>query len=524
MVFTPRLKALVRGYEVSAMKFSQRLEIRQGQSLVMTPQLLQAIKLLQLPTLDLAQFIEQELESNPLLERASEDDGPDTAAAPSSSNDGEREDWFSESLNENGATIESRLDTSMENVYQETASEQSAAPVEPMSGLSATSWTGVGGTGYDGEDTDLEAFVAENMSLQDHVEAQFRMGVEDPADRMIGFTLIDSIDDAGYLLEPLEDIAERLSVPIERVEMVLQRVQACDPTGVGARNLAECLKLQLIERGRFDPAMGLLLDNLALLARRDFATLRRICNVDEDDMADMVSEIRNLDPKPGLRFGGAPMQAVAPDVLVRRAPDNTWLVELNNDILPKVLVNQTYAMRVSASTRNDDEKSYVAECLQNATWLTRSLEQRAKTILKVASEIVRRQDAFLLHGVAHLRPLNLKTVADAIAMHESTVSRVTSNKFIHTPRGLFEMKYFFTASISGTDDGESHSAEAVRHRIKQLIDEESPANVLSDDVLVQKLRSDGIEIARRTVAKYRESLRIPSSVERRREKQARMAR
>jgi len=511
------------------MKFGQRLEIRQGQNLVMTPQLLQAIKLLQLPTLDLAQYIEQELESNPLLERVVEDDGPEQGG-PSASETaaseptGEGDDWFADSLPMDGGAIESRLDTSLDNMYQESASDQTLAPSETVSGLSASSWTGMGGSHYDSDEADLEAFVAENMSLQDHVEKQFRVAVEDPVDRMIGFSLIDSIDDAGYLSEPVEDIAERLSVPVTHVEKVLAKVQACDPTGVGARNLAECLKLQLIERGRYDPAMGLLLDNLALLARRDFATLRKICNVDEDDMGDMVDEIRHLDPKPGLKFGGQPMQAVAPDVLVRRAPDNTWMVELNNDILPKVLVNQTYAMRVSASSRNDVEKSYVAECLQNATWLTRSLEQRAKTILKVASEIVRRQDAFLNRGVAHLRPLNLKMVADAIAMHESTVSRVTSNKFMHTPRGLFEMKYFFTASISGTDEGEAHSAEAVRHRIKHLIDDEAPEKVLSDDVLVQKLRAEGIDIARRTVAKYRESLRIPSSVERRREKMSRLKR
>lgn len=510
------------------MKFGQRLEIRQGQNLVMTPQLLQAIKLLQLPTLDLAQYIEQELESNPLLERVADDDGPDPsgsqAEAAGAEPSGEGEDWFSDSLPMDGATIESRLDTTLENVYQDSPTDQTQAPSETLSGLSAASWTGMGGSQYDSDEADLEAFVADNLSLQDHVERQFRVAVEDPVDRMIGFTLIDSLDDAGYLTEPVADIAERLSVPLSHVEKVLAKVQTCEPTGVGARNLAECLRLQLIERGRFDPAMGLLLDHLALLARRDFAALRKICNVDEDDMAEMVDEIRHLDPKPGLKFGGQPMQAVAPDVLVRRAPDNSWMVELNNDILPKVLVNQTYAMRVSASSRNDVEKSYVAECLQNATWLTRSLEQRAKTILKVASEIVRRQDAFLNHGVAHLRPLNLKMVADAIAMHESTVSRVTSNKFMHTPRGLFEMKYFFTASISGTDEGEAHSAEAVRHRIKQLIDDELPEKVLSDDVLVQKLRADGIDIARRTVAKYRESLRIPSSVERRREKMSRLKR
>ena len=315
----------------------------------MTPQLLQAIKLLQLPTLDLAQYIEQELESNPLLERVVEDDGPDNAAhqnqdSGSADASGEAEDWFSDSLPMDGSAIESRLDTTLDNVYQDSASDQTVMPQETISGLSAASWTGMGSSNYDSDEADLEAFVADNLSLQDHIEQQFRVAVEDPVDRMIGFSLIDGLDDAGYLTEPVSDLAERLSVPVEHVEKVLAKVQACDPTGVGARNLAECLKLQLIERGRFDPAMAILLDNLALLARRDFATLRKLCAVDEDDMAEMVEEIRRLDPKPGLKFGGQPMQAVAPDVLVRRAPDNTWMVELNNDILPKVLVNQTYAM------------------------------------------------------------------------------------------------------------------------------------------------------------------------------------
>jgi RNA polymerase sigma-54 factor len=504
------------------MKFSQKLEMRQGQTLVMTPQLLQAIKLLQLSTIDLAQFVEAELESNPLLERAAEDDGP--VAEPvidAASGDPEVGDWLASDMAD-GQTIESRLDTSLENVYQDEAPARREERVEPDQGLSATSWTGVGGgSGEGGETPDLEAYVAGDVSLRDHLAEQFQLAPGlSPADRMIGLTLIDSIDEAGYLIEPLEDFAARLAVAVERIESVLRLVQGCEPTGVGARNLAECLRLQLEERDRFDPAMAVLLDHLPLLARRDFVQLRKLCGVDEDDLIEMVDDIRKCDPKPGLRFGGAPLETVIPDVFVRRAPDKTWLVELNSEVLPRVLVNQTYAARVSSSVRNDTEKSYIAECLQSANWLTRSLEQRAKTILKVASEIVRRQEAFLEQGVEHLRPLNLRAVADAITMHESTVSRVTSNKYIATPRGLFEMKYFFTAAIAGTAGGETHSAEAVRHRIKTLIDNETPDQVLSDDVIVQKLREMDIDIARRTVAKYREGLRIPSSVERRREKQA----
>jgi RNA polymerase sigma-54 factor len=256
------------------------------------------------------------------------------------------------------------------------------------------------------------------------------------------------------------------------------------------------------------------------VARRDFAALRRLCGVDDADLADMIAEIRRLNPKPGLAFGSAVVQPIVPDVFVRAAQDGSWLVELNSDTLPKVLVNQSYHAKVSKTAKSEQEKTYLADCLQTATWLIRALDQRAKTILKVSTEIVRQQDAFFAHGVQFLRPLNLKIVADAIGMHESTVSRVTANKYMATSRGIFELKYFFTSSIAASDGGEAHSAEAVRHRIKQLIDAEAAAAVLSDDTIVDKLREAGIDIARRTVAKYREAMRIPSSVQRRREKQA----
>jgi RNA polymerase sigma-54 factor len=265
--------------------------------------------------------------------------------------------------------------------------------------------------------------------------------------------------------------------------------------------------------------MAALVSRLDLVAKRDFPALKRLCGVDDEDLADMLKELRALDPKPGRAFQGAPVQVLVPDVFVRPAPDGSWIVELNSDTLPRVLMNQAYYAKVSRTLSREADKAFLTDCLQTANWLTRSLEQRAKTILKVASEIVRQQDGFFMNGVAHLRPLNLKTVADAIGMHESTVSRVTSNKSIGTSRGTFEMKYFFTAAIPGAAGVDAHSSEAVRHRIRQLVEGEG-ADVLSDDALVQKLRAEGVDIARRTVAKYRESLRIPSSIERRREKQA----
>lgn len=509
------------------MRFSQRLELRQGQSLVMTPQLLQAIKLLQFSSLELATYVDAELERNPLLERA--DDGREGGVEavdgpPADGPEGGGEaDWSAAEITPERGQIDSTPDSGLDNVFQDdrpTPQEQRAGESEGQM-LSAGGWTGVGGGGREGdEDVSLESYVAAQRSLHDTLEEQLLVATQDPIERLIGHALIDLVEESGYIVEPIEPIAERLGVPLRRVESVLRVLQGFEPTGVAARNLAECLRLQLIESDRFDPAMECLVGHLDLLARRDFTQLKRLCGVDDDDFADMVAELRRLDPKPGLRFGGSPIQPVVPDVYVRASADGGWLVELNSEVLPRVLVNQSYLAKVSRAAKSDPDKTYVTDCLQTANWLTRSLEQRAKTILKVATEIVRQQDSFLMQGVEHLRPLNLRTVADAIGMHESTVSRVTSNKYVATPRGIFEMKYFFTAAISGTRGNDSHSAEAVRFRIKQMIDAEPADDVLSDDAIVQKLRGSGIDIARRTVAKYREGLRIPSSVERRREKMA----
>jgi RNA polymerase sigma-54 factor len=341
----------------------------------------------------------------------------------------------------------------------------------------------------------------------------------DARDKLIAQYLIDLVDETGYFAGSTTEVAEKLGASIDQVEAVLRVLQTLEPSGVCARNLAECLAIQLKDRDRFDPAMQALVEHLDLLAKRDLPSLRKLCGVDEQDLFDMVAELRALDPKPGLAFGSAPVQPVIPDVFVRKGPDDTWIIELNSDTLPKVLVSQSYYAEVSKTTKNPTEKAYLADCLQSASWLVRALDQRAKTILKVAAEIVNQQEAFLLHGVAHLKPLNLKTVAEAIGMHESTVSRVTANKYMATSRGIFELKYFFTSAIAAADGGEAHSAEAVRYRIRQLIDAESVGDVLSDDTLVDKLRGAGIDIARRTVAKYREAMRIPSSVQRRREKQ-----
>jgi RNA polymerase sigma-54 factor len=501
------------------MALIQRLEIRQSQALVMTPQLMQAIKLLQLSNLDLAAYVEGEIERNPLLERsadaAADEPAPDLEAPPVA--DPAAADWMDDA----GAASAERADEPGADLDDAPPADSDAARSRANGEWPAGYSEWAGGGARDGGDYNIEAFLKVETTLADHLAAQLALAVVDPARRMIGQFLIDLVDEAGYLGGELSVVGEKLGAPQGEIDAVLKILQGFDPPGVCARNLAECLAIQLRERDRFDPAMAVLVSHLDLLAKRDFAQLRRICGVNDEDLTDMVGEIRNLNPKPGLAFGSTAVQPIVPDVFVAPGPDGGWMVELNSDTLPKVLVNQSYHAEVVKAAKNEKDKSYLADCLQSATWLIRALDQRAKTILKVASEIVRQQDAFFTHGVQHLRPLNLKTIAEAIGMHESTVSRVTANKYMATERGIFELKYFFTAAISAANGGEAHSAEAVRHRIRQLIEAEGPDGVLSDDSIVERLRDAGIDIARRTVAKYREAMRIASSVQRRREKRPR---
>ena len=490
----------------------QRLEVRQGQGLVITPQLQQAIKLLQLSNLELDDFVEQELERNPLLQR-DEPEG-ETPAPTERIEAGDGEMAFGDGVGEGSAAA---MDAGFDDVYGDAAPGERTSDRmtdEAQPGLSDWSSAGKGGQTFEGEG---ERPDAHEPTLWEHLQAQASAAGFTAADHAIALTLIDATDEGGYLRGELAEFADRLGVPLARIEAVLAVCHGFEPTGVMARSAPECLKLQLIERNRFDPAMAALLDNLELLARRDLAGLRRVCDVDGEDLAEMIAELKALTPRPGAGFGGEPAQTVVPDVHVRPDPAGGWRVELNADTLPRLLVDKRYHGLVQAGARSDTEKTFVAECAAQANWLVKSLDQRAKTILKVSSEIVRQQDAFFAFGVEFLRPLNLKTVADAIGMHESTVSRVTSNKYVATPRGVFELKFFFTAAIQSVDGVAAHSAEAVRHRIKTMIDGEGlEGDVLSDDRIVEILKEAGVDIARRTVAKYREALRIPSSVERRR--------
>jgi RNA polymerase sigma-54 factor len=509
------------------MALTTRLEFRQSQALVMTPQLMQAIKLLQLSNLDLLAYVEEELEKNPLLERAADDDGPATPAEPNglaegaASPDGEGpSEWMGDDLATSRNAIEDQMGTRLDNVFPEDGGAAVASARNEDATAAHSEWASVGTGGREDGDYNLEAFVSAERTLTDHLAEQLSLAVIDPARRMIGQHLIDMVDEAGYLVGDLAGVSEKLGADPAEVEAVLAILQNFDPAGVCARNLTECLAIQLRDRNHYDPAMAALLSRLDLLAKRDFAALKKLCGVSDEDLADMVAEIKRLNPKPGLAFGTTSVQPIVPDVFVRAAPDGSYAIELNSDTLPRILLNQTYHARVSKNAANPTDKAYLAEKLQSATWLIRALDQRARTILKVSAEIVKQQDAFFVHGVQHLRPLNLKTVADAISMHESTVSRVTANKYMATSRGIFELKYFFTSSIAAANGGEAHSAEAVRHRIRNLIDSETANDILSDDTIVEKLREAGIDIARRTVAKYREGMRIASSVQRRREKQS----
>jgi RNA polymerase sigma-54 factor len=501
---------------------SPRLELRQGQGLVITPQLQQAIKLLQLSNLELEAYVDAELERNPLLQRddregESENDAEDSTPDVEGSDD----DFAIDRMTDSAAAAD--IDARHDDLYDAASpGDHATGDIGAGGGADAggsVDWSkaGKGGSGFEDGDGEREGADTRELSLSEHLENQLSVAGLADSERLIALTLIDAVDEGGYLRAELDELAERLGCDVARIEAVLAKLQGFEPTGVFARDVAECLRLQLIERDRCDPAMSALLDNLDLLAKRDMSGLRRACAVDEEDLKEMLAELRALTPRPGAAFGGEPAAPVTPDAVVRESLGGLWHVELNSDALPRLLVDQRYHARVSGGARTDADKTFVADCLASANWLVRSLDQRAKTILKVASEIVRQQDGFLAFGVEHLRPLNLKTVAEAIGMHESTVSRVTSNKYLATPRGVFEMKFFFTAAIQSSDGGAAHSAESVRHKIRQLIDSEvEPETVLSDDRIVEILNETGVDIARRTVAKYREAMRIPSSVERRR--------
>ncbi|WP_242125745.1 RNA polymerase factor sigma-54 [Sphingobium sp. Sx8-8] len=497
------------------MALAPRLDLRQSQSLVMTPQLQQAIKLLALSNLEIEAFVAGELEKNPLLEAGGADDftpsadGIDREAEIHSvaAEVGDSDQLIGQGLG--GADSPLDVDYGAETFIDNGPADRMAGPGTGSGGMEPLA-------GSSGEALDFDSFANPEKGLQEHLMDQARStlsGVE----LAIATQLIGQIDEAGYLEANLLETAHALGVPLHMVEHVLKAIHSFDPTGVGARSLAECLMLQAMDADRYDPCMAKLLANLDLLARGALPQLRRICGVDEEDMADMIRELRGYDPKPGLRFSHESAAPVTPDLFVRTTRDG-WAIEINSATLPRLLVNRNYYVELASGPQDKTSKAWLADCLASANWLVKALDQRQKTIIKVAGEIVRCQEDFFRKGVEHLKPLTLKAVAEAIQMHESTVSRVTSNKYLSCPRGLYELKYFFTSGVAAAGGDGTVSAEAVKSHIKALIAAETADAILSDDTLVDLLRAKGMDIARRTVAKYREAMGIGSSVQRRRQK------
>ncbi len=495
------------------MNFAPRLDLRQSQSLVMTPQLQQAIKLLALSNLEIETFIGDALDSNPLLDIGQEQPAP-----------------VSESLE----PVEDQRRTTLEkSPVDQLIGEGKAAEDKPLDTAAAAVQSDDRDTGdgkldetWGGEFRSAggeDGFAIEERgqtgeSLCEHLEAQIGAVTSDARLAAIARYIVGQLDEAGYLPVSIEDIGRDLGVTLEDAAGALAVVQSLEPTGVGATSLADCIALQAREADRYDPAMARMIDNLDLVARGEFARLRRICEVDEEDLRDMLAELRGYDPKPGLRFGGESAAAVTPDILLAMRDDGGWDIRLNQETLPRLVVNRDYYLEMRGTCDNKASRGWLSEKLSDANWLIKALDQRQKTILKVAAELVKQQDGFFRHGVAHLKPLTLREIAEAIEMHESTVSRVTSNKYLHCERGTFELKYFFASGVATSGSEGGASAEAVKAAIKQLIDAEDAKAILSDDKLVELLREKGFELARRTVAKYREAIGLGSSVQRRRQK------
>jgi len=494
------------------MAVKPNLELRQGQTLTMTTQLQQAIKLLQLSNLELAEFVEEELEKNPFLEREAEE--YPQGAAETETHD--RQDDIAEHVEERrDAEIPSddrpldTGDTLEEGGYDYTSSN--------YAGVGA----GGGGSKFETGDYNFENTLADSKSLREHLMNQINVDFTDNKECAIASLMVDYLTETGYFKTPLEEVAGRLNCEVSKIEGILERLQQLNPAGIFARDLAECLALQLKDRNHFDPAIDKLLQNLDLLAKHELKRLKEICGVDDEDLLDMVAEIKTLNPRPTSEFDHFVAQTVIPDIFMKPLPKSKgggWSVELNSDTLPKVLINKVYYTEVLKGSSEKKDKEYLSEQMNTANWLIKAMDQRAQTILSVAGEIITQQENFFNYGVEYLKPLVLKDVADAIGVHESTVSRVTTNKYMGTPRGVFELKYFFSSGVSSTEGEAEFSSEAIKAKIKSLIDAEQVDNILSDDDLVDMLKADEIAIARRTVAKYREAMKIPSSVQRRRVK------
>lgn len=471
----------------------QGLQLRLSQQLAMTPQLQQAIRLLQLSTLELQQELQQALESNPLLEQIDTHEEIDTRETQ----DSETLDT-ADALEQKEMPEELPLDASWDTIY--TAGTPS-------------------GTSGDYIDDELPVYQGETtQTLQDYLMWQVELTPFSDTDRAIATSIVDAVDDTGYLTVPLEDILESMGneeIDIDEVEAVLKRIQRFDPVGVAAKDLRDCLLIQLSQFDKTTPwleeARLIISDHLDLLANHDFRTLMRVTRLKEDVLKEAVNLIQSLDPRPGQSIQTGEPEYVIPDVLVRKH-NGHWTVELNSDSIPRLQINQHYASMCN-NARNDGDSQFIRSNLQDAKWLIKSLESRNDTLLRVSRCIVEQQQAFFEQGEEYMKPMVLADIAQAVEMHESTISRVTTQKYLHSPRGIFELKYFFSSHVN-TEGGGEASSTAIRALVKKLIAAENPAKPLSDNKLTSLLSGQGIMVARRTVAKYRESLSIPPSNQR----------
>ena len=472
------------------------LSIRQSQQLVLTPQLTQAIKLLQLSNLELEAYIAEEISKNPLLEARS--DEPEEQPAGDFMSD---EDTPDEAPEDPGA----------DDLITGTADDDRPLDVDWTSeALETDSFSDVVTSGGAEEAFDFDRLEYSPASLSEHLQDQLHgySGPEGDLARIIA----EALDETGYLTVPAEEIARMTDAPVAVVEAAITIVQGLEPAGVGARSLAECLAIQARAADRYDPAMARLIDNLELLSKGRLGDLKRICAVDDEDLADMIRELRSYDPKPGCQFSASAAEDVTPDVFVRQLRAG-FAVELNQATLPRLLVNRRYYQELKSGPQDKTSRAWLSECLASANWLVKALDQRARTIVKVVSEIVKRQQGFFERGVSAMKPMTLREVAEAIEMHESTVIRVTSNKYMLCDRGLYELKYFFGSGVASAE-GDGAAAEAVKSAIRELIDAET--EILSDDAIAGLLKGKGFDLARRTVVKYREAMGIGSSIQRRR--------
>ncbi len=496
------------------------LALKQVQSLVMTPSLQQAIALLQMNNLELEAMIEAEMQTNPFLERSEEAGGtaPNTENIPS-----EKEKEFNalngyeapDAQSHHEGPSDDRLEFDTENVFNGT---EAAHTFDTMPNFQGSS----GAHSFDDPEFSFESRLRGEDSLFDHLTKQIQVEFHSPQDKMIAFALMEGLDEAGYFRGNMNETAKQLECELSDVELVLARLQQLEPAGIFAVNLAQCMELQLRELGLMTPKMSVFLANIQLLEKHDYKALQKKCGVTEAELRDMLVALRRTDPKPGAKFSHDVAQTLIPDILMRKNTNrdnpDTWIVELNPDTLPKVLINQRYAAMIHTKGVKKEEKQFLIDKYQGAQFLIKAMDQRAQTIVKVAAEIIRQQEAFFLYGVSFLRPMVLREVAEVVGVHESTVSRVTTGKYMTTPRGIFELKYFFSSGVGGAAGGMAVASNAIKARIQELIDKEDPKAVLSDDEIVSLLKEESIPVARRTVTKYRESLGIGSSVERRRQK------